>query len=470
MTPTLPVLQTLRATTTLRSCIAHLSAILLASLFFTWPALYNRFPLLFPDSMTYIEDGHLVARALFLHQLSGYYGMRSFFYSLGILPWHWDVNLWPVVAFQSFLTAYILWLVARSLFECHLLARYLLLSVLLSVLTTVSWFTTLIMPDILGPLLYLSIYLLVFASESLSLPERLAVALIAWWGITSHATHLMLAAAACLLLAVLLLLLRQSRQHWKGLAQVALVLILAAASQFALHAFLYGQPSLNGDRPPFLMARIIADGPGLWYLQSHCPQSNFTICNYLPRLSNDADDFIWGANGVWQNVDEPTANLLRNEEVSFFLATLRAYPRAQISISARNFWQQFISFDFEPDASNWTLQQFDTVLPRQRSAYLNSRQAHNALIPALQPPIQFWTVIASLAVIAIFALRLRTRAPLRLLGLAAVILPILLLNALLTGAVSSLDDRYQARVVWLLPLLAFLLLLDLRQNWQQPRA
>ena len=451
----------------LRSPLLNLFAILLSTLSFTWPALYNRFPLLFPDSMTYIEDGHLVARALFLHQLSDYYGMRSFFYSLGILPWHWDVDLWPVVVFQSLLTAYILWLVSRTLFATRLVARYLILCALLSALTTASWFTTLIMPDILGPLLYLSIYLLVFASETLSLRERLAVASIAWWGITAHATHLMLAVAAALILAAFLLLRRQSLELWKRLAQVVLVILLAAISQIALHAYLYGEPSLNGDRPPFLMARIIADGPGLRYLQSHCPQSNFTICNYLPRLSNDADDFVWGANGVWKNVDEPTAKRLRNEEVPFFLATLRAYPRAQISISARNFWQQLISFGFEPDASDWTLKEFDTTLPNQRSAYLKSRQAHNALVFDQQTPIQFWTVLASLAVIAVFAIRQFRRTPPRLLGLAIVILPIVVANALLTGAVSSLDDRYQGRVVWLLPLLAFILLLDFRQNWQR---
>src|SRR5271168_994413 len=253
----------------LRSPLLNLFAILLSTLSFTWPALYNRFPLLFPDSMTYIEDGHIVARALFLHQLSDYYGMRSFFYSLGILPWHWDVDLWPIVVFQSLLTAYILWLVARTLFATRLVARYLILCALLSALTTASWFTTLIMPDILGPLLYLSIYLLVFASETLSLRERLAVASIAWWGITAHATHLMLAVAAALILAAFLLLRRQSLELWKRLAQVVLVILLAAISQIALHAYLYGEPSLNGDRPPFLMARIIADGPGLRYLQSH---------------------------------------------------------------------------------------------------------------------------------------------------------------------------------------------------------
>src|ERR1017187_814746 len=78
-------------------------AVLLGALLLAWPAFYNGFPLLYPDSMTYLGDGPVVARALFLHQFSDYYGMRSFFYSLGILPLHWNLTPWPIVALQCLL-------------------------------------------------------------------------------------------------------------------------------------------------------------------------------------------------------------------------------------------------------------------------------------------------------------------------------------------------------------------------------
>jgi hypothetical protein len=51
-------------------------AVLAGALVMTWPALYNQFPLLYPDSMSYLEDGPLVARALFLHKFSTDYGGR----------------------------------------------------------------------------------------------------------------------------------------------------------------------------------------------------------------------------------------------------------------------------------------------------------------------------------------------------------------------------------------------------------
>src|SRR5271154_5494176 len=311
-----------------RSAFRSFAVVCAGALLLAWPALFSRYPLFYPDSITYLADARVVARALFLHQLSEYYGMRSFIYSLGILPWHWNVTPWPVVAFQSLLTGYVLWLVVRSIVPKHTAKRYLILIALLSLFTSLSWYSSLIMPDILGPVLYLCIYLLVFARDDLTRADHVAVFLIAWWAVASHATHLMLAAGLCVLLVLLLVLrLPFMQARWKAVGEVALVIALAAAAQLALNDYLYGEPSLNGDRPPFLMARVIADGPGRWYLEQHCPEVKFAICDHVHDLPSDPDVFLWGANGIWQSSDDDYAERLKQEEMPFVLATLRAYPR-----------------------------------------------------------------------------------------------------------------------------------------------
>jgi hypothetical protein len=439
-------------------------AILAGALLMLWPALLNRYPLLYPDSITYLGDGRLVARALFLHKFSEYYGIRSFFYSLGILPFHWNVTGWPVIVLQSLLAAYVLWLVVRSLQPRRIPLHYLILVAALSLLTSMSWFVCLIMPDVLGPLLYLCIYLLVFAPETLSRRERIALMLIAWWGIVSHATHLMLAAGLWILLCLLFLFrLPALRGRLLAIAQIAAILLFAAAAQLALHAYLYGEPSLNGVRPPFLAARVIADGPGLWYLQQHCgePQvkRKFVLCDHLHELPQDPDEFLWGEHGVWAQADEDTEKRLRQEEVRFVLATLRAYPRAQLAKSAANFWHQLQLFGlyvFGP--SDWMSQQFPTVLPHDRTQYLAGRQARDDLPLEFFTSLQYWTVAISLVVIVVLAVWMRLHRRPRLLGLAIVIVSTVLANALVTGVLSLVEDRLQSRIVWLVPLLAGLLL------------
>jgi hypothetical protein len=450
-----------------RSPLWTAAAVLLGGLMLSWPALYNGFPLLYPDSMTYLDDGPTVARAVFLHQFSAYYGMRSFFYSLGILPFHWNISPWPIVALQSLLVAWVLWLVVRTVATRHTISRYLTVVLLLSMLTGVSWYSAFIMPDILGPLVYLSIYLLVFAPETLSRAERFSLYPISVWGIASHTTHFMLAAGLWLLL---LLFAAIERSHFlrrmRSLAEVAALLTLAAVAQLALHGYLYGKPSLNGEHPPYLMARILGDGTGRKYLEQHCPQVQLAICKHLGQLTDDSDDFLWGPDGAFASASDEDQKLMLQQEMTFVLATVRAYPREQLAASAANFWGQVKSFGiYGFDPNPWILDNFATTLPKSRGSYIVSRQARGVLPLDLLTDIQLWTVLASLAIIAVSIPMLWRRYPLRLAGLSLIVTAIVVANAFVSGVLSVVDDRYGCRVIWLIPLLAATFLLEWLTRW-----
>jgi hypothetical protein len=430
----------------------------------TWPALYNRYPVLYPDSISYLRGGRLVARAIFLHEFSTNYGGRSLIYALGILPMHWNITPWPVVALNAFLTAYLIWLVIRSIAPRRTVMSYFALLIPLSLFTSLSWFVSLIMPDILGPVLYLSIYLLVFAGETISPRERLAVVIIAWWAVASHITHLILASGLCALLVAILVLRRQPVHRWLGgISKVAMIILLAAAAHLALHTYLYGRPSLTGRRPPFLMARVIADGPGRWYLQQHCGEVKFTICDHVLEIRSDmsSDDFLWEQHGIWESASPTTQERLRAEETSFVLASLRTYPRAELAIAASNFWEQLRTFalwGYGPDP--WISEAFDRALPGARSRYLQTRQAQGALPGEFSTTAQTWMVITALGLIgALTALRWRHLSP-RLVGLTVIIVSITIANAFVTGVFSVVEDRFQSRVIWLQPLLAGLFILE----------
>lgn len=426
-----------------------------------WPAVYNGYPLLYPDSMSYLRQGAPVARALFLHKFAGYYGGRSLIYSVGILPFHWNVTPWPVVVLNAFVTAYILWLVVRSLLPERMRQAYLVLVGLLSLLTGLGWFVGWIMPDLFGPVLYLAIFLLVFAPETLSRAERRAVVLIAGWSIASHITHLMLAVGLCVLFVTVLAVRRQLTRRALGpVGTVAMIAFFAAAAQVALHTYLYGEPSLNGQRPPFVMARMIADGPGRWYLQQHCPTLHVTICAHSHDLPDNVDDFLWRADGIWQRASLAEQERMRNEETRIVLATLRAYPREELVMSARHFWQQLHTFglsDYDPNP--WILAMVDTVLPGARPRYLQSRQAQETLHEDFFTSVQASAVVASLVVIVCAALLWRAEWTPRVIGLATIIGFVVIANAAVTGVLANVEDRYQARVIWLVPLLAVMLAL-----------
>jgi hypothetical protein len=491
-----------------------------------WPAILNRYPLMYPDSIGYLGDGRPLARILFLHAPKGYPAMRSEFYSLGIFPFHWNLTPWPIVAWQALLTSWVLWLTLRSILP-HRTARrfvatFLILVALLSLLTSVSWYVSLPMPDILGPLLYLAIYLLVFARETLSRGERWALSALAFWAITAHSTHLMLAVGICSLLALLLLFRRPLvAGRARAIGALALLLVLAVTAQLALHRYLYGHATLNGNHAPYLMARIVADGPGALYLRQHCATLDWAICSDVDHLPDNDDDFLWAPGVVWAGADARTQQRLLAEEMPLVLATLRAYPLEQAARSWANFTQQLNDFGVNDFDNNDRMQQSlahvfpssafpSSAIPSSATSYSRSLQARSIVPTNAFTILERWVVLPSALLLAVLlpwlwrtaftgpdnrrGLRVKlkgwlrrpvytghddresgySRQRMRLLGLVVIVVPTLFANAFLTAVLSSSDSRYQARVIWLVPLLAALAALDLlaqrgpRRERQQP--
>jgi hypothetical protein len=95
---------------------------------------------------------------------------------------------------------------------------------------------------------------------------------------------------------------------------------------------------------------------------------------------------------------------------------------------------------------------------------LQGRQARNVLPLGFFSRLQARVVFASLVVMSAFTVLLWRRRPIRLVWLGAVIISMVLANAFVTGAMSTVEDRYESRVIWLLPLMAGLLAMEWLEN------
>lgn len=435
-----------------------------AAFILAWPAIYNGFPILYPDSMTYLDDGSKVARAIFLHQVSAWYGMRSLIYSLVILPLHWNRTAWVIVALQCFLVAFVLRLVVRALMPAVTTPAFLAIISILSAVSPLPWCASLVLPDILGPLAYLGIFLLAFPPETLSSAERISLYAIIGWGIASHITHFVIAPAVCLLILLL------PGRKLAGVAASAFCFVAAVACTLALHAYLYGQPSLSGDRVPFLAARVIADGPGRWYLAQHCGQEKWVACAHLDKLTDDPDILLWSPDGLWESLTDDERDELKAEETPFVKAVVRAYPWAQFKRSAANAWSQLQIFGLDDlDPSSYVADSFNATMPASRAAYLRSRQARDQLPLDQLSEFYFWAFLVSASVAGLLLILLRRRMPRELLLLAIVVLFIVMLNAAITGPLSMPEDRLQSRVAWLVPFLAELCVAEWVLPWLERR-
>jgi hypothetical protein len=161
---------------------------------------------------------------------------------------------------------------------------------------------------------------------------------------------------------------------------------------------------------------------------------------------------------------------LCREEASLVCSIVREYPGAVLRSSTGHFGRQLISFDLWNYTDDpWIAEMLPTVLPGQARLYHQSRQGRGTLHEAFFSAVQRVTVyVSALAIVLLFALCRRLRAS-GLGALTAIVLFVLVANAAVTGTLSNVEDRYQSRVIWLLPLLAGLLALKWAQNRTAPR-
>ena len=388
-------------------------------------------------------------------------------YSLSIFPFHWNITPWPIIALQCLLTSFVLWLVVRSIVQKNVFSRFLIVMLLLSLFTSFSWYGSFVMPDILGPVLYLAIYLIAFARETISRVERYALYLISWWAIASHLIHLLVAVGLLFLLALAAMFRSHPlRKNVIPAAELASVILLALGAQTALNAFLDSQSPGSTPRLPYLTAQLVGDGTGRQYLQSHCGETNWEVCQYSNRLAGSEKYFLWNANGLWMSATADAKKTISRQDLPLAIAIVRTYPMEQLELLAANSWSQFTSFDLEAFARHHvTEKHIGAQMPRMQAQFLESRQEHEQLPRRLFTSIQYCAVIASLICLAAVLPWLWRRRPAQLLGLGYITLSAIILNALVVGTLSlpTVENQFQCRVIWLAPLLAVMCVL----KWEE---
>jgi hypothetical protein len=318
-----------------------------------------------------------------------------------------------------------------------------------------------VLPDILGPVLYLCVFLIVFAAGELSGWELVGLALLAWWCVVSHGSHLLVAGALCVVLVLAWLLRWRVLRGCGGrLVGLAGVVLLAAGAQMELHARIYHTASLFGFRPPFLLARILADGPARGYLQRNCATLPWTICEFVQELPTNDAQFLWNPGSIWLKATPRQRQGLMQEEMPLVRATVHAYPLQQGERSLANFYDQLTTIGVYncPDFNLFPAEMLNGIFPGLYDRFHRTPQSRDAMYEAVFRPVYNVAAVLSALTVAVLLPWLWRSREQRLQGLCVVVLFTVVANAFVTGVLSGVYPRYQGRVVWLLPLLAGLLL------------
>ena len=464
----------------MNSKYTQISCVVIGSLFFLWPAIYNGYPLLFSDSHVFISQ-----------PVAGFMNWdKPFVYGPLILLFHAWQTLWLVVLAQALLVSHLLWLVIVALTPETALApevapdqgianaawpvakRHLLACGALALVSTAPWFVSFLMPDIFAAMTVLCIFLLGFSTR-LSRLEVVWLVLLGSLAIAVHLSNLVIAAAC--LVGVLCL-------GFRRLTLAVLPLACAVAILLGTNLYAFQNAAISPHGSVFMLARLSGDGNTKEILEKHCPQKNWYLCAWADRLPTDSDEFLWNGKGpVWSHPGGPIGLAPEASEIVSYVLRTRPWPvlLSGLNNMAQQLWMIQLGDTLHADHLDVTVakslrQHFAAVELERMNA---SRQMKHTLaadavwFSRLSIGVFYCAALFGLYVLFV-AWRKRgaqleqAHAPLEREHTKLVVSFILMLwlgvvaNALATGALSKPHHRYQARIAWLLVLPPLLLWRD----------
>jgi hypothetical protein len=426
------------------------AAILAGGLLLLWPALLNGYPILFSDTGAFLAQTTV---PLMIWDKPWIYGPLLHLF-------HWEGTLWLPALAQVLVVSHLLWLAQRELRGAATGQAHLLLAGVLAALTALPWVASLLMPDVFSGLLPLGVFLLAYGALSRGETAYL-VALMAL-GIAAHLSNIPTALALVVVVALL-------RLAWRPVVRAAAPLLLALGLLVATNWAGHGQASLSPYGSTFLLARLIGDGPAARTIAARCPDAGWYLCAWAGRLPEDSDVFLWERDSPLNRDAEGRDIVLGGvrlapEARAIIAETLAREPLAVARAAAGNALRQVVLVGIGDTLSRHALG--DSVRPRLVEAFPAAELArHDASLQAADrlpgaAAAFLWPQPAVLLLGATgLAWALRRPGSRMRRGFALLLLAGVLGNAAATGALSKPHHRYQARVAWLLPFGAALLLL-----------
>lgn len=477
-------------------------ALVLGMFLFAWPAIVNGGPFFHPDTTSYIRgaDGGLAAITGHKSEWSGHLQMsapndpvaaateegwsdleptrpvltgRSVYYGAFLFVLLELFGRWGVVAAQAAIaltTVVVLLRVSLRAQPDRAIPLTPILVVLLGCATSLPFYVSMMMPDLFTGLLIATLAsLLVFWDRMTRLEIGFLVA-IAAAAVTFHTTHMMLT-AFMIAVSIVLVLLRVPISR-KALLVAPAILVVGLASQFVYTTAVKAALNSTPIGPPFLSARITDSGPGVRYLREHCTDGDWALCKYTAILPVDSDTFLWSMNpkeGVFSPATLDEKRRLGREDFRFFRAVAMAYPVDVAMVSLHTIGRQASLFGYPNfNYSDNNRKSLRDGLPASELGWVERSRAMLGTMPTTVPRA---LMIASslLAVLTILGLALsgQSRASRPVVGFAILLLLGVMVNTMICGALSKPHQRYQMRVVWLLPFGALLALGTLRARSQR---
>jgi hypothetical protein len=386
---------------------------------------------------------------------------RSLYYGLLLYIGAVAGGFWLTILMQSATVLLVLYLVLRALaYPAWPTLAWLCLG--LCLVSDLSFFASYLMPDLFAAFAILACAFLISSPERLALRDGAPWFLLLTASMLCHDTCFLLS-VSFLGFAILANLFQRSFGNLRGLGIILLASFTAWAGQSLVT---YGVTRATGQPPlrfPLIEARLVADGPGTNYLRSNCPESRFTLCEYVDEFPMNSYAFLFDVEpgkSVYEIASYDQRRALSAEQFRFLLAVLKFDPAGVAKSGMRNTAAQLLDFGlskfrYDPGEK----ETMDRTFPLQALAQMRAGAAYRGTMPAAALTVLLYLFVSgSLAyvLLVLFGLLPGRSMNHRLKTVFCWIITGIVLNAAICGGISAVESRYQARVVWLIPLVALL--------------
>jgi hypothetical protein len=397
---------------------------------------------------------------------------RSVYYGFTIYALALLADLWGPAVFQALIAGILLYLCWFRVLNLRSARLFLLICAVLAVASSLSYFVGLIMPDVFAGFTILASATLLFGWNRLRRAERLVTVGIASFSIMAHDTHLLLAGGLLGTALICVLLQKLSKRSGEvvpaGVIAVAVCLAVGVLGNLAYRQAAIAVTGKPPIRLPHITAHMASLQPSVAYLKDSCPQNHWTVCKHVDDLPMDWIDFMFGHPDVYDRASPDKRRRLSEEQLEIAGSMLRDRPVTTMNLAATEAGRQLFAFSYY-DLGQESLLRKDVPPPVQNVIRRTQLVKHPELIDWLSALQQVVVVLGFITVLALTLARRKLRDESAARSLTWFVLAGVAINAVICGVLAYPYDRFQTRVVWLVPTMALFWLAVILSNRRAAR-
>lgn len=427
--------------------------LLIGAVAISWVALFNGYPIVYSDTSTYLSSG-FEFETPFDRPIT--YGLFIYLTSFG------GVSLWFTVFFQSLIVVYLIYLLFKYFTNTNSPSLYSLLSIItLSFTSSLPWISGMLIADIFTPITIISLLILLL-SNSTTKKEKYFLYFIFFLSNAMHMSHLLI--NLFLIITILLLSYFTFTGFYTILKSKKQLLILLFIT---LSGIVIMSSAMSKSKHIFYMGRMVENGILKKYLDETCENRHYQICDYKDSLPKNADRFLWDFENspIYKLGGWKTTKKEFNEIISATFSNPK-YLKLHIAEALNNTKKQLMEFNLGEGnvafaAGTKLHERIGVFIPNDLNGYEKSKQTNSNFLlfnnfNTIQKNVIYISVFLLISFLFFFKKKLFITKQ-NIFLILFVILGIVF-NDFICASLSTVANRFSARVMWLIPLLVLLII------------